>query len=374
MVRVAVAGVVLALVSAATAAAAVTVESSRCAGSFCNGVIEFRADPGENNVFSTAAASVPTRLIIRDAGAVIRGCPAVEGGVSCRNESGVVYVHLGDGDDQSIGGTQVWGGPGNDRISRTGTANGGPGNDVLTDVANILDDDDAGGNDVYAAADTPTDTVSADPRSILDYSKRKVGMRLDLRPGQPSEDQVSNNPKIYGTRAADVLTGDDAPNFIAGAGGRDVVRGMGGNDELSGDTVDGGAGDDTLAGGSLGGRIVCGPGTDVVFAEPRARIAADCEYLTMDGLGRMRLRLSMAGTRAGFVTGVRSCDCKGERWTITARGRAVATRRGGALRLNAAGRALLRRSGSLPLKIEYRYRNDYDQVQRTRFRLHVVLA
>ena len=142
-----------ALVAAAPVLGAVAIQHDRCAGSYCNGVVTYRAEPGENNVFSTRAGGTPTEMLLLDAGAAIRGCPAVEGGVRCPNYSGAVYAHLGDGDDQGIGATEFWGGAGNDRLSSASEAHGGPGNDVITNVHVIYDDDgDARGRDVYVGA------------------------------------------------------------------------------------------------------------------------------------------------------------------------------------------------------------------------------
>src|SRR4051795_1851880 len=139
--------------TAAPALGAVAIEGDRCAGSFCNGVVAYLAEPGENNVFSTASTSTPTEMLLLDAGAAIRGCPAVEGGVRCTNESGAVYAHHGDGDDQGAGASEFWGGSGNDRLSQAYEAHGGPGNDVVTDVR-VIDDEDGKtrGRDVYVGA------------------------------------------------------------------------------------------------------------------------------------------------------------------------------------------------------------------------------
>jgi hypothetical protein len=374
----------VALVAAAPARAAVAIESQRCAGSFCNGVVDYFAEPGENNVFSTQATSTPTEMLVLDAGAVIRGCPWVEGGVRCTNYSGVVYAHLGDGDDQGTGASEFWGGAGSDRISHASVARGGPGNDVITDVRAIYDDDgDKRGRDVYVGAAPDPNSVSSDPRAELFYSSRKVPVHLDLRPGHPSEDGVLAIPKIYGSRNADVLIGDDGANELSGGGGRDVVRGMGGDDVLSGDTVDGGDGDDTLRGGFFGGRVRCGPGRDVVITEPRARVGSDCELLQYRGESgagpRLRLRQRLPGAGASFMSEIKVCGCKRpERWTVNAGGIAVASLRPSThrstLRLNAAGQRLLRRSTWLPVQVHLRYVNSYEQVEHIRFGLvlHVV--
>ncbi len=231
--------------------------------------------------------------------------------------------------------------------------------------------------------DPPVDSVSSDPRAELYYRSRSIPVRLDLRPGQPSEDRVSNIPNIYGTRGADVLIGDDSPNELHGRGGRDVVRGMGGDDVLSGDSVDGGDGDDTLDGGALGGRVRCGPGRDLVIARARARVAADCESIRVindDGIGpRLRLHLLLSRTTSAFLSGARSCECdRLERWTATARGTVVASlvpsQRRFALRLNATGRRLIQRSGRLRVNVEFRTKLKYQTSVGVRFRLELRVA
>jgi hypothetical protein len=373
------------LVSVEGASAGVAAQEGRCAGSFCSGVVTYTGDPGENNVLTLRAADTPRETLLFDAGAAIRGCPAFEGGVRCVNPSGVVYAHLGDGDDQATGASQVWGGTGNDRLTSASRASGGPGDDVITEARTIYDDDgDQPGNDLYVGSAPPVDSVSSDARAELYYGSRSKPVRLDLRPGRPSEDRVSNIPKIFGTRGADVLIGDDGPNELNGGGGRDVVRGLGGDDVLIGDSVDGGDGDDTLDGGALGGRVRCGPGRDVVMARPRPRVAADCEAIRVgdeDGVGPLlRLHLRMPRTTSAFLSGIKkNCDCdRPERWTATAGGTVlaslVASRRPSALRLNAAGRRLLRRSGRLPVRVEFRVKRKYQPVVRIRFRLDLRVA
>ncbi|MDK1494684.1 VCBS domain-containing protein, partial [Sinorhizobium sp. 7-81] len=72
-------------------------------------------------------------------------------------------------------------------------------------------------------------------------------------PGDPGIVVVGDNTKsnlIYGTSAADNLTGGALDDTIIGRGGNDVINGGGGNDTLRGgagnDTVDGGSGVDLL--------------------------------------------------------------------------------------------------------------------------------
>ena len=73
---------------------------------------------------------------------------------------------------------------------------------MITDVRVIYDDDgDRRSRDVYVGAAPNPGSVSRDLRAQLDYGSRRVPVRLDLRPGHPSEDRVSAIPKIYGSHA-----------------------------------------------------------------------------------------------------------------------------------------------------------------------------
>jgi Ca2+-binding RTX toxin-like protein len=69
---------------------------------------------------------------------------------------------------------------------------------------------------------------------------------------------------------------------MTGDRGRDQLFGEAGNDRIFGnlddDAVDGGDGDDRInvvTGGF--DRVTCGPGADVVFADPGDLVAPDCE-------------------------------------------------------------------------------------------------
>ncbi len=67
-------------------------------------------------------------------------------------------------------------------------------------------------------------------------------------------DVLFNIESIFGTEAADTITGDDLANGLNGAGGNDTIYGAGGIDFLDGgagdDVLDGGDGDDFLRGGT----------------------------------------------------------------------------------------------------------------------------
>jgi len=68
-----------------------------------------------------------------------------------------------------------------------------------------------------------------------------------------------------------IITGNDASDYIEASDGDDSIIGAGGNDTLSGDqgddTIDGGAGNDNLTGGDGQDSILAGAGNDSVYAD-----------------------------------------------------------------------------------------------------------
>jgi Ca2+-binding RTX toxin-like protein len=106
---------------------------------------------------------------------------------------------------------------------------------------------------------------------------------------------------IFGTGAANVLTGTAGADEIFGQGGNDTLIGLAGNDILDGgagnDTLVGGTGADTMSGGlgndtyivdNAGDQVVENPGegTDVVQTTLNAyTLAANVETLTFTGVG-----------------------------------------------------------------------------------------
>jgi RTX calcium-binding nonapeptide repeat (4 copies) len=78
-------------------------------------------------------------------------------------------------------------------------------------------------------------------------------------------EQAAALKRIIGTKEANVLRGTANADFVDGRAGNDVLYGLGGNDRLIG-----GAGSD---------RIVCGRGRDTVSADPRDKVARDCEVV-----------------------------------------------------------------------------------------------
>jgi Ca2+-binding RTX toxin-like protein len=99
---------------------------------------------------------------------------------------------------------------------------------------------------------------------------------------------ASNDPRIQGTEAPDVIVGGRGPNVITGAGGNDVICGGFGRDSIYGDrgndTIDGkrgndivhgGRGSDELDGGSDRDQILGDSGNDIVGGGAGSRDDAD---------------------------------------------------------------------------------------------------
>ena len=91
---------------------------------------------------------------------------------------------------------------------------------------------------------------------------------------------------IVGTAGPDRLRGTPQPDELYGLGGRDRIEGR-----AASDTIDGGAGSDRIFGGagadqlvSSGDRlrdtVACGNGRDIVNADLRDRVSADCETVS----------------------------------------------------------------------------------------------
>jgi hypothetical protein len=90
---------------------------------------------------------------------------------------------------------------------------------------------------------------------------------------------------IVGTNGNDILSGTQRADVEFGRGGADRIFGGAGADLLEGgpgaDLFDGGPGNDRIVAQYDGPRdtVRCGPGIDVVNADPLDRVAADCELV-----------------------------------------------------------------------------------------------
>ena len=93
--------------------------------------------------------------------------------------------------------------------------------------------------------------------------------------------------RVIGTAAGETLRGGNGPDLIDARGGRDRLVGLGGADVLAGgtgrDVVIGGAGRDAIAAENDGARdtVACGGASDVVTADARDRVSADCEVVSV---------------------------------------------------------------------------------------------
>jgi hypothetical protein len=88
---------------------------------------------------------------------------------------------------------------------------------------------------------------------------------------------------IRGTSRGDRLVGTSKADTIDGGAGNDTILGLGGNDLLIGgpgrDKIFGGPGNDSIAanGDTARDTVSCGPGVDIVNADPGDSVARNCE-------------------------------------------------------------------------------------------------
>ena len=185
-------------------------------------------------------------------------------------------------------------GTGNDRLTLAGNApteadvhfDGGTGDDVLEGTSaadNFFFVNDADGGALVPAASEPVTFSSVETLrggsgndlfrftdlgrisgrveggagggDTLDYSPRNTSVAVDLVAGTATATAgLVGVENVVGSKAADVLNGDDGANLLIGNGGDDVIGGRGGRDVLIGgtgaDRLDGGSGEDLLIGGS----------------------------------------------------------------------------------------------------------------------------
>jgi len=85
---------------------------------------------------------------------------------------------------------------------------------------------------------------------------------------------TAHNDRLVGTPRADSIDGLAGDDTLIGLGGDDLLRGGPGRDRLIG-----GPGNDSIAANGDGARdsISCGPGLDIVNADPVDSVAGDCE-------------------------------------------------------------------------------------------------
>jgi Ca2+-binding RTX toxin-like protein len=109
-----------------------------------------------------------------------------------------------------------------------------------------------------------------------------------IKPRLSPRSRPSQTITRTGTARRDVLRGTPGPDVLRGLGGSDLLYGIRGNDALLGgsgqDRLLAGAGNDVVqAKDDVRDTIACGPGRDVVYADPADYIARDCEVVRRSG-------------------------------------------------------------------------------------------
>jgi Ca2+-binding RTX toxin-like protein len=243
----------------------------------------YQADPGETNTV-TVGIDPDGWYRVHDPGAAIAvgaRCEAAAGG-DVRCFANVVEIRTGDMNDSVSAAAgaaieRISGGDGNDTLELPSgdpvpgpTIMGGDGNDVLrtADTSGTLmeggagDDQLSGGSrDDLLDGGTGSDRIAGGAGvDTLTNDGRLDGVTVDLAQGVATgaggerDELAADIENVRGGAGADVLTGDDVPNFIGGGAGDDTIHGAGGNDTLAGDggtdTVSGDSGNDTLFAGS----------------------------------------------------------------------------------------------------------------------------
>ena len=263
----------------------------------------FVGAPGESNRLQVAVDG--DGVLLHDAlpiTAAPAACTVVDAStVRCPSSRYTYEARLGDGDDVAeiasapgYGGPALEGGPGDDLL--TGTwADGGPGDDTLIAPAGgdgltaaVL----AGGPgaDRLLGAAAPSVRFVGGPgpdlldggaaEATADYRDSPAGVQVALGGrvggGDAQGDVLQGIEHVLGSPFADVLTGDEGANELAGESpysassrsGPDTIDGGAGDDDLTGsggrDTLAGGTGDDTLTGDWGDDRVSGGDGDDRV--------------------------------------------------------------------------------------------------------------
>lgn len=193
----------------------------------------------------------------------------------------------GAGNDRLVGGA------GDDRLDGgTGadTLIGGTGNDVY-----VVDN---AGDKVIERAGEGIDTVY----SKVDLTLAANVENLYLQGGATKGTGNAQDNAIYGTAAADVLSGLDGDDFLRGYAGDDALFGGNGRDTLYGhegnDYLDGGAGADVMEGGTGNDTYVVDhagdvvreygdAGVDSVYASIDYTLSANVEHLYLTGDARV---------------------------------------------------------------------------------------
>jgi Ca2+-binding RTX toxin-like protein len=185
-------------------------------------------------------------------------------------------LRAAEGDDclyGLAGPDRLFSGPGSDSLLASG------GSDVL----------DGGGGDDLADGGPGDDRITGG--ASRDRLNGRAGAdRIDGGPGADSLDGAAGSDRLLGEGGKDDLQGETGRDELAGGPGRDVLYGGPGGDRLTGgsgpdyivgeggpDRLRGGPGDDViLSRDRRRDRVLCGPGTDRVRADPGDRLRG-CE-------------------------------------------------------------------------------------------------
>ena len=142
-----------------------------------------------------------------------------------------------------------------------------------------------GGNDSLRGGAGVDCLYGAAGRDVL-----RGGGGADRLFGGTSHDRLlgdAGNDRLSGQGGNDRLNGGTGTDTLAGAAGRDVLTDRRGRDRFSGgagvDRID--ARDTRVRDRAIADRILCGPGRDIVYADPRDRVARDCERVVKRSLG-----------------------------------------------------------------------------------------
>jgi len=248
-----------------------------------------------------------------------------------RGDAAADRMFGGDGPDRMNGGSgadTMMGEEGNDEViggSGVDTVSGGFGDDSIRVADDSADNVDCGpGSDtVYVEIDTPTRDVLLNCELVVQVPAEPDGdaVTSNVIRGTPADDTLfgtagvdsmfgrlgadrlfavggddyvdgdAGNDELHGGPGDDVMAGRKGADAVFGDAGDDRITGDRGSDRLFGgpgrdtifgnfdaDRVDGGAGDDRIN-VVHGGHdvVVCGAGTDIVFADASDAVSKDCE-------------------------------------------------------------------------------------------------
>ncbi|MGK9231823.1 hypothetical protein KXS07_09350 [Inquilinus limosus] len=189
---------------------------------------------------------------------------------SLSGEAGDDTINGGDGNDRAVGGAGVdtiRGGIGNDSIdagSENDTVFGDAGNDSIVGGAGIDQIDGGDGNDVIQGGDGADALTGGTGVDTAYYSLSAVGVTVNLTTGtgtggDAQGDTLTGIEQVFGSNAADVLTGDAGNNTLWGSGGNDVLTGG-----LGADVLKGGAGNDSFVYTDVAESTVAIAGKDLI--------------------------------------------------------------------------------------------------------------